>query len=130
MPEKEYLTQLVFAIMKCSAIANSCKEALDISTELYKDCYDFAEKTKQVSVLIHISQAQHSYHLLASHQVSRVNNFFLAQLGFLRLEDKAFKPAYDVYSCRAALNRAIEKNSFSDETAGMFKLFLDTSKNM
>lgn len=49
MPEKDYLTQLVFAIIKCSAISANSKEALDISTELYKDCYEYAEKTKQVT---------------------------------------------------------------------------------
>lgn len=59
-----------------------------------------------------------------------MNNFFLAQMDFLKLEDKAFKPVYDVYSCRTALNRAIELNSFPGETAEMFKLFLEKSKTV
>lgn len=48
MPEENYLIYLVFTILKCSAISLQCKDALEVSQALYKDCYDFAVKTNQV----------------------------------------------------------------------------------
>ncbi|XP_031623299.1 ran GTPase-activating protein isoform X2 [Contarinia nasturtii] len=104
VPEKDYLVHLVFAIIKLSATSLKNQEALRVATELYKDCYDYAQKTNQVT---------------------RVNNFFLMQLGLLKNEDKQFKPAYDQSSCRNALQHAIKSKVFSDDVEQMFNLFLE-----
>lgn len=48
IPEKDYLVHLVFAIVKLSAISLTNQEALRIVTELYRDCFEYAQKTNQV----------------------------------------------------------------------------------
>lgn len=63
--------------------------------------------------------------LYISAQVSRVNTFFLTQLGLLKNEDKSFKPAYDLKACRNALQHAINLKVFANEVANMFSLFLE-----
>ncbi|XP_055299065.1 ran GTPase-activating protein isoform X2 [Sitodiplosis mosellana] len=103
IPEKDYLVHLVFAIVKLSAASLKNQEALRVATELYRDCFEYAQKTNQVA---------------------RVNNFFLIQLGLLKNEDKTFKPAYDQNACRTALQHAIKSKVFSDDVEQMFNLFL------
>lgn len=36
--------------MKCSAISLQNKDALEVATALYKDCFDYAQKTSQVDL--------------------------------------------------------------------------------
>lgn len=52
IPEKDYLVHLVFAIIKLSAISLTNQEALRIATELYRDCFEYAQKTNQVNIVI------------------------------------------------------------------------------
>lgn len=49
IPEKDYLVHLVFAIIRVSAVSLNNQEALRISSELYRDCYEYAQKTNQVN---------------------------------------------------------------------------------
>lgn len=42
---------LVFAIIKLSAISLQNPDALRVATELYKDCFDYAQKTNQVNTM-------------------------------------------------------------------------------
>lgn len=49
IPEKDYLVHLVFAIIKLSAASLEHPEILATTTELYKDCYKYAQKTNQVT---------------------------------------------------------------------------------
>lgn len=103
--ENDYLTALVFTTLKCAALANESKEALDIAVALYKDAFDYAVSTRQVS---------------------RVKNFFLIQLGLLKCESKEFKPAYNLQSCRYALKETISKhNTIADDFKSTFNLFLE-----
>lgn len=104
LDESDYLIFLTFTILKCAAISNSCSEALVVSDALFKDCFEFARKTSQVS---------------------RVKTFFLTQLGLLLNEDKEFKPAYDKVACRAAVQHSIRQQTFSGDVASMFELFLE-----
>lgn len=48
IPKEDYLVYLVFAILKCSAISKESNDALEVSQVLYKECYEYAEKTNQV----------------------------------------------------------------------------------
>lgn len=50
IPEKDYLVHLVFAIIKLSAASLKHPDMLATTTELYKDCYDYAKKTNQVNL--------------------------------------------------------------------------------
>lgn len=102
--ESEYLIYLTFTILKCAAISNVCSEALVVSDALFKDCFEFARKTSQVS---------------------RVQTFFLTQLGLLLNEDKSFKPVYDKGACRAAVQHSIRQKTFSGDVSSMFELFLE-----
>lgn len=119
----------MFAILKLSALATVSKEASSLSVELYKDCYAHAEKTNQVRNIyekMHLIRFQFMliYWKLLSLQVTRVNDFFLTQLGLIKSEDKTFKPAYDISSCRFGLQQAIEANAFSDSIRAMYSVFL------
>lgn len=51
IPEKDYLVHLVFAIVKLSAVSLNNPEALRVATELYKDCFEYAQKTNQVNII-------------------------------------------------------------------------------
>lgn len=104
LEESDYLVYLAFTILKCAAISNICPEALDVSDALFKDCFEFAGKTSQVS---------------------RVKTFFLTQLGLLLNEDKSFKPVYDKVACRAAVQHSIQRKTFTGDVASMFELFLE-----
>ena len=95
---------MVFAVLKVSAISQQSKDALEVATALYKDCFDFAQSTTQLK---------------------RVNNFFLTQLGLLKNEDKAFVPTYDLKACRGAAQHAIKTNTFPADVASTFNLFLE-----
>lgn len=46
--EKDYLTYLVFTIIKIASISEASGEALNIATELIRDCYAHAEQNNQV----------------------------------------------------------------------------------
>lgn len=102
--DKDYLSHLTFAALKCSAISLNNKEALKVAMALYKDCYDYSTTTNQVA---------------------RINNFFLTQLGLLKNEDKQFKPSYDLKACRSAIRNAISTNALPTEAASTFNLFLE-----
>lgn len=102
--EKDYLTHTVFAIMKLSAISGANSEAATVAIALYKDCYAHATRTNQVM---------------------RVNNFFLSQLGLLKVEDKSFKPVYDLKACRSTIKTAIGEQALPSEASSMFSLFLE-----
>lgn len=45
----DYLTQLLFTIVKLSAISKENKEALQITIELHRDCFNHAEKVNEVN---------------------------------------------------------------------------------
>lgn len=104
LDESDYLIYLAFTILKCAAISNLCPEALVVSDALFKDCFEFARTTSQVS---------------------RVKTFFLTQLGLLLNEDKSFKPQYDKVACRTAVRHSIRQKTFSDDVASVFELFLE-----
>lgn len=57
--------------------------------------------------------------------MSRVNNFFLIQLGLLKHEDKEFKPTYNLGACRSAMKHAIDTKTFPDDVSNMFSFFLE-----
>lgn len=104
LDESDYLVYVAFAILKCSSVASECSAAMDVALALYKDCFDFAINTSQLT---------------------RVKNFFLIQLGLLRTEDKSYKPAHNVAACQVAVRNGIERKMFPTEVASMFELFLD-----
>lgn len=60
-------------------------------------------------------------------QVLRVNNFFLAQLGLLKMEDKKFEPAYNpAESLRYVFDHAISQpGTVPKDVAVMYMLFLN-----
>lgn len=103
LPDNEYLMYLVFTILKLSAISTKSNDALIVSQSLYKDAFEHADKTKQTQ---------------------RVKNFFLTQLGLLKIEDKSFKPKYNLNNCRKAIQYAMAQNSFSADVKDTFELFL------
>lgn len=103
LDESDYLIYLTFTILKCASLSNLSPEALAVSDALFRDCFEFAAKTSQVS---------------------RVKTFFLTQLGLLLNEDKTFKPVYDKTACRSALQHSIRQKTFSSDVASMFELFL------
>ncbi|KAL7027940.1 hypothetical protein ACKWTF_005662 [Chironomus riparius] len=105
--EDDYLTHLVFTILKLSSISEESKEAQQIALELFKEAFEYA-KTKD--------------------RLKSVRNFFLIQLGLLKSEEKMFKPKYDIKSCRAALENAINNNSIPDEEKTIFECFLNAAK--
>lgn len=94
----------MYTILKCSALGSQSEELKDISLALYKDCVEYAERT---------------------HQITRIRNFFLIQLGLLKCEDKAFKPSFDIPSCRSVLSAAMKQKIFPETLETTFKLFLE-----
>lgn len=103
-PASDYLLNAVFAVLKCSAISKLCPAALAVSTALYDDCFAHAHRTGQVA---------------------RVQTFFLTQLGLVRMEDRQWRPAYDVGACRAAVRHAIVAGVLGGDVASAFELFLE-----
>lgn len=124
-PEDDYLTHLVFAILKLSSISDQSPEAKLVTQQLFKDAFEYGknkdrvsfEKIKNFVILIY----------LHFHQFKTIRNFFLIQLGLLKSEDK-FKPKYNLESCRSALASAIKENSLPDEEKSIFEHFLNASK--
>ncbi|XP_070508512.1 ran GTPase-activating protein [Chironomus tepperi] len=106
-PEDDYLTHLVFTILKLSSIGEQSKDAQEIALELFKEAFEYA-KTKD--------------------RLKSVRNFFLIQLGLLKSEEKIFKPKYDVKPCRTALENAINNNSIPEEEKIIFECFLNAAK--
>lgn len=103
-PAEEYLLYTVFAVIKCSAISILCPAALNVATELYRDCFDYAIKAGRVQ---------------------RVSTFFLTQLGLIRIEDPSFRLEYDVVACRAAVRNAIREGAVPSGVGSVFQLFFD-----
>lgn len=55
-----------------------------------------------------------------------MNNFFLAQLRLLKIEDKKFEPVYNVESLRYVFNHAISQpGTVPKDVATMFSLFIN-----
>lgn len=104
LKDDDYLIALVFTTLKCAALSEESNEALDVAIELYKDAFDYAVSTRQVS---------------------RVKNFFLIQLGLLKCEDKKFSPSYNMKSCRNALKETMTKHTFPEDITKTFDLFLE-----
>lgn len=105
--DEDYLTHLVFTILKLSSIADQSTEALTSAQELFRDAFNYAKDKDRVK---------------------SVRNFFLVQLGLLKTEVKEFKPTYNIKSCRTALEHAIKENSLPDDEKSIFELFLNTAR--
>lgn len=108
IPEEEYLTFLVFTVLKCSALSQKSKEANRVADALFLDAFQFAKNNKQMT---------------------KVRNFFLIQLGLLKSEDKEFQPIYDINACRFAIQSAMKQETFPEEAASTFSVFLERFKN-
>ncbi|KAG5681518.1 hypothetical protein PVAND_010944 [Polypedilum vanderplanki] len=106
-PEDDYLTHLVFIILKLSSISDQSEEAKQLALDLFKEAFDYA-KTKD--------------------RLKSVRNFFLIQLGLLKSEQKEFKPKYNVQSCRSTLENALKVNTLPDEEKTIFEVFLNSAK--
>lgn len=90
--------------MKCAHLSQSSTAALDLAMSLYKECVDYAVKTKQER---------------------RVLNYMLIQLGLMRSELK-FKSSYNMKSCQYALRETLHKKPLASEyMKNTFKVFLD-----
>lgn len=103
-PAADYLLNAAFAVLKCSAISKLCPDALAVSTALYDDCFAHARKTGQLA---------------------RLKTFFLTQLGLVRMEDRQWRPAYDVSACRSAVRHAIGEGVLGGDVSSAFELFLE-----
>ncbi|XP_061390248.1 ran GTPase-activating protein [Musca vetustissima] len=102
--DDNYLLVLIFTTLKCAHLAQSSSVALDLAMSLYKECVDYAVKTKQER---------------------RVLNYLLQQLGLLRSEMK-FQSAYNLKSCRYALRETLYKKPLASEhMKNTFKVFLE-----
>uniref|UniRef100_A0A1I8N6C2 Ran GTPase-activating protein n=1 Tax=Musca domestica TaxID=7370 RepID=A0A1I8N6C2_MUSDO len=102
--DDNYLLLLIFTTLKCAHLAQSSSVALDLAMSLYKECVDYAIKTKQER---------------------RVLNYLLQQLGLLRSEIK-FKSLYNLKSCRYALRETLYKKPLASEyMKNTFKVFLE-----
>ncbi|XP_037052320.1 ran GTPase-activating protein [Bradysia coprophila] len=106
IPKEDYLVYMVFSILKCSTISKESNDALEVAQVLYKECFEYAEKTNQLK---------------------RVTNFFLYQLGLLKHEDKSFHLIFNVDACRSALQYAIKQNSLPSEISNTFQVFFNNS---
>lgn len=116
---------MVFAILKCSAISKESNDALEVSQVLYKECFEYAEKTNQVIRLGNSIQSLKIQFSSFDLQLKRVTNFFLYQLGLLKHEDKSFHLLFDVDACRSALKHAIKQNSLPAEATNSFEVFFN-----
>ncbi|XP_073823418.1 ran GTPase activating protein [Musca autumnalis] len=102
--DDNYLLLLIFTTLKCAHLAQSSSVALDLAMSLYKECVDYAVKTKQER---------------------RVLNYLLQQLGLLRSEMK-FQSSYNLKSCRYALRETLYKKPLASEhMKNTFKVFLE-----
>lgn len=48
-PEKDYLTHLVFTILKLSSISEQSKEAQQVALDLFKEAFEYAKNKDRVS---------------------------------------------------------------------------------
>ncbi|CRK91287.1 CLUMA_CG004965, isoform A [Clunio marinus] len=103
----DYLTHLVFAILKLSSIGEESEEAKTIAQELYKEAFEYGKNKDRIK---------------------SIRNFFLIQLGLLKSEEKEFSPKYNMKSCRSALANAIKENSLPDDEKSIFEHFLNATK--
>lgn len=102
--DENYLVYLVFTILKCAELSEKSKEALEVTTELFKDAYDHAQKKDRLQ---------------------SVRNFFAIQLGLLKCEDKRFKPRYNVQGCRHALKSVLTQNIVPTDEKNIFEFLLE-----
>lgn len=85
-------------------MSEKSKEALEVTTELFKDVYDHAQKKDRLQ---------------------SVRNFFAIQLGLLKCEDKMFKPRYNVQGCRHALKSVLTKDIVPTDEKNIFEFLLE-----
>lgn len=106
-PEEDYLTHLVYAILKLSSISDQSSDAKQLALDLFKEAFEYAK---------------------SNDRVKSVRNFFLIQLGLLKSEQKDFKPKYNIHSCRATLENALKGNTLPEEEKSIFEVFLNAAK--
>lgn len=102
--DENYLVYLVFTILKCAELSEKSQEALEVTTELFKDAYDHAQKKDRLQ---------------------SVRNFFAIQLGLLKCEDKKFKPRYNVQGCRHALKSVLTQDIVPTDEKNIFEFLLE-----
>uniref|UniRef100_A0A336L6T2 CSON005370 protein n=1 Tax=Culicoides sonorensis TaxID=179676 RepID=A0A336L6T2_CULSO len=102
--DENYLVYLVFTILKCAELSEKSKEALEVTTELFKDAYDHAQKKDRLQ---------------------SIRNFFAIQMGLLKCEDKKFKPRYNVQGCRHALKSVLTQNIVPADEKNIFEFLLE-----
>lgn len=51
LPEDDYLTHLVYTILKLSSISEQSKDALDIALNLFKEAFEYAKDKDRVSLI-------------------------------------------------------------------------------
>lgn len=105
-PPEDYLTHLVFTILKLSSLEQS-NDAQKLALELFKETFEYAKENDRMR---------------------SVRNFFLIQLGLLKAEEKNFKPKYNIKSCRSALESAIKENQLPEEEKSIYEVFLNAAK--
>lgn len=107
-PEDDYLTHLVFTILKLASLGEQSSEAQKLALELFKETFEYAKEKDRMR---------------------SVRNFFLIQLGLLKAEEKNFTPKYNVKSCRSALESAIKENPLlPEEEKSIYEVFLNAAK--
>lgn len=106
-PEEDYLTHLVYTILKLASIGEQSSEAQKLTLELFKVTFEYAKEKDRLR---------------------SVRNFFLIQLGLLKAEEKNFTPKYNVKSCRSALESAIKENPLPEEEKSIYEVFLNAAK--
>jgi hypothetical protein len=50
-PEEDYLTHLVYTILKLSSISEQSKDALDVALNLFKDAFEYAKDKDRVRLI-------------------------------------------------------------------------------
>lgn len=105
--EEDYLTHLVYVILKLSSISEQSPEAQKLALDLFQEAFEYA---------------------ISKDRLKSVRNFFLIQLGLLKTEEKEFKPKFNIKSCRSALESAISLNQLPDEEKSIFEVFLNADK--
>lgn len=106
-PEDDYLTHLVFTILKLASLGEQSSEAQKLALELFKETFEYAKEKDRMR---------------------SVRNFFLIQLGLLKAEEKSFTPKYNIKSCRSALESAIKENPLPEEEKSIYEVFLNAAK--
>ncbi|KAI4471845.1 ran gtpase-activating protein 1 [Holotrichia oblita] len=59
-----------------------------------------------------------------SDSLSIMNNFLLVYLGFIKSEDKKFKPTWNIDGCLIALHNVVKKNYMPESTKNTLKVFI------